>query len=426
MNQIMPLMRSSKLKEHLEKIREWKLEGKTKEDVFNIMDRRVVTEEDVIQIYNEKDKEEEKINDSNLLEETENIIEENNKLVKEIEHDNSEIIPKEQEIDEEENNINFYLEEDFKENNNTENEEVVIKEQGDKDIRNEENTTSDLKEEYKELLDDELEDFPEQSTFKLYKEEKKQEMINSIRINGIIQPLIVRPLENGKYQILAGHNRRICGREAGLKYFPCLIKKGLTDEEAKLYFVDTNLATRDEITPIEKAKALLIRKNVYKSEKIKAKIENNIYEDNKDSTNVRKRIQEIEEMSAGNLQRYLRLNELDEDLQNLVEDKKISNLKVAEQLSYLSGKEQRIIGDMIKKDNLKISESQVKTLRAKEKLNKDIIREVLVNKKEKQTQIIVKFTEEEAMNYFQTTEISVIKEKIVILFDSKKEESNNV
>jgi len=74
MNQIMPLMRSSKLKEHLEKIREWKLEGKTKEDVFNIMDRRVVTEEDVIQIYNEKDKEEEKINDSNLLEETENII----------------------------------------------------------------------------------------------------------------------------------------------------------------------------------------------------------------------------------------------------------------------------------------------------------------------------------------------------------------
>lgn len=437
MNEIIPLIRKTKLPEFLEQVKKWKAEGKTKEEVFGVMDRRVLTEEDVIKIYDEGNQEDN--NKTNLSDEkniienkNENDIEGNNELVNHLEelhtfenqnnNTGNDTEDDEEEIIEDENKVNFYLEDndidiDSKDNSNEE-----------KIIENIDNVPENLSasDEYKELEDDELEDFPKQSeTFKLYSDEKKKEMINSIRLNGIIQPLTVRPLPNGKYQILSGHNRRICGREAGLKYFPCIIKKDITDEEAELYFIDTNLATREKISPIERAKALLIRKRLYKSAKIRAKIENAISKDNKESIDVRKKMQEIEDMSAGNLQRYLRLNELDKELQDLVDNNTISNLKVAEQLSYLSKKDQRTIGDMIKKENIKISENQAKSLRTKENLNKEAIRDFLINKKTNQSQIVIKFTEDEAMNYFQTLEIPAIKEKIIAFFELKKEEEGN-
>ena len=88
----------------------------------------------------------------------------------------------------------------------------------------EENITATL------IEDSKLEDYPNQP-FKLYDKEKRNEMIESIRINGITQPLIVRPIDNGKYQILAGHNRRSCARELGITKYPCIIKKGTLAHE---------------------------------------------------------------------------------------------------------------------------------------------------------------------------------------------------
>ena len=102
-----------------------------------------------------------------------------------------------------------------------------------------------------------LEDYPNQP-FRMYDEDKKKEMMESIRINGIMQPLIVRPIENEKYQILAGHNRRNCAREIGINKLPCIVKENLTDDEAMIYLVDTNLCTRDKISPMERARAYKI------------------------------------------------------------------------------------------------------------------------------------------------------------------------
>lgn len=116
----------------------------------------------------------------------------------------------------------------------------------------EENITATL------IEDSKLEDYPNQP-FKLYDKEKRNEMIESIRISGIMQPLIVRPIDNGKYQILAGHNRRSCARELGITKYLCIIKKNLTDDEAKIYLIDTNLCTRDKISPMERARAYKIK-----------------------------------------------------------------------------------------------------------------------------------------------------------------------
>ena len=115
----------------------------------------------------------------------------------------------------------------------------------------------------------------------MYSESRKNTMIESIKINGIIEPIVVRKIDNNKYQILSGHNRRLCGREAGLTEFKCIVKENMPEDEARLYMVDSNLMVRD-VMPTERGKALSIRKECLKNEKIASKIENEILQDNID------------------------------------------------------------------------------------------------------------------------------------------------
>ena len=184
MNEIIPLIRKTKLPEFLEQVKKWKAEGKTKEEVFGVMDRRVLTEEDVIKIYDEGNQEDN--NKTNLSDEkniienkNENDIEGNNELVNHLEelhtfenqnnNTGNDTEDDEEEIIEDENKVNFYLEDndidiDSKDNSNEE-----------KIIENIDNVPENLSasDEYKELEDDELEDFPKQSeTFKLYSDEE--------------------------------------------------------------------------------------------------------------------------------------------------------------------------------------------------------------------------------------------------------------
>lgn len=396
---IVPIVRDRYLEKEIEKIKRWKEEGITKEEAYEKRDKRIIKMSDIEEIYAEdlKVTEDEKENTNNN-EETEN---------------NLENISEVEEISELENVIDDVKPpEDI---NEIENGESLEKEK--QEIL--EGNESEKSEEFKYLKDEELVDFPEQP-FKLYNDEQKEDMINSIKINGIIQPLIVRPIEDGKYQILSGHNRRICGKEAGLEDFPCKIKYNLSDEEAKLYLVDTNLATRNEISPMERAKALLIRRNVYKTERIKLKIEKGILEDNLDDVNIRKKIQEVENMSNGNIQRYLRLNYLSENLKNLADNKSI-NLKVAENLSYLPKEQQKLVGNLIENNGIRISESQAKKLRQEENLNKERIEEFFTKKEKKNNEIItIKFLKEEIENYFESLDdVNIVKQKILEILRDK-------
>ena len=88
-----------------------------------------------------------------------------------------------------------------------------------------------------------MDDYPGHP-FKLYEGERESDMIESIRANGILQPLILRAMDNGRYQILSGHNRKQTGIKAGLADAPAVIKRGLTDDEARVYVIETNLMQR--------------------------------------------------------------------------------------------------------------------------------------------------------------------------------------
>lgn len=78
-----------------------------------------------------------------------------------------------------------------------------------------------------------------------YDENRLNDMAESIKANGVISPITVRPLgEDGKYEILAGHNRVNAARQAGLQSIPADILNGLTDDDAKLIAVESNLIQR--------------------------------------------------------------------------------------------------------------------------------------------------------------------------------------
>lgn len=82
--------------------------------------------------------------------------------------------------------------------------------------------------------------------FKLYEGQRFTDMVESVRSNGVILPVIVRSYikEEGKYEILSGHNRVAAAREAGLKDVPVIIRNNLTDEDALLIVTETNLIQR--------------------------------------------------------------------------------------------------------------------------------------------------------------------------------------
>ena len=280
-------------------------------------------------------------------------------------------------------------------------------------------------ERYEIIKDEDLEDFPNQP-FKMYSESRKNTMIESIKINGIIEPIVVRKTENGKYQILSGHNRRLCGREAGLTEFKCIVKENMTEDEARLYMVDSNLMVRD-VMPTERGKALSIRKECLKNEKIASKIENEILQDNIDKQDtIQQKMIEENQMSNGNIQRYIRLNYLIQPLGEMVDEKKI-NLKTGENLSFLSKKEQRDIVNIIEKENVKVSEAMSKKIKKSSEngeLTKEIMKQILVKEKDKKLEIRVVFYEDEIKKYFNNINNGNVtakdcKELIILLLEKE-------
>lgn len=79
--------------------------------------------------------------------------------------------------------------------------------------------------------------------FTVYSGERLDDMVNSIKTNGVLSPVIVRE-KNGKYEILAGHNRTNAARIAGLNSVPAIVKRNITDEEAEMFVIETNLIQR--------------------------------------------------------------------------------------------------------------------------------------------------------------------------------------
>ena len=102
--------------------------------------------------------------------------------------------------------------------------------------------------------------FPFQNhPFKLYTDEKMQEMVESINDNGILLPILIRPRNNGDgYEIISGHNRVEAAKRAGLSEVPSCVKE-MDDETATIAMIDSNLKQREKLLPSEKAFAFKMK-----------------------------------------------------------------------------------------------------------------------------------------------------------------------
>lgn len=179
----------------------------------------------------------------------------------------------------------------------------------------------------------EISDFPNHP-FKVKQDEAMAEMVDSIRKYGVLVPALVRPKEDGGYEMVAGHRRKFAAALAELTEIPCIIRN-LTDDEATIIMVDSNLQ-RETILPSEKAFAYKM-----KLDAMKRQGQRNDLTSRQVGTKSRsdKQLADNSPDSARQIQRYIRLTELIPSILQMVDDKKIA-LNPAVELSYLSKEQQ--------------------------------------------------------------------------------------
>lgn len=173
--------------------------------------------------------------------------------------------------------------------------------------------------------------------FKPYIKTKLNELAEDIKQNGVLSPIIVRPIIGGKFQILAGHNRVNASKLAGITNIPAIIKE-VDDRTATLIMLNTNLNQRDELLPSEKAFAYKMQMEAMKNAGTIGPSISQIAENNK--TN-RKEIY-----------RYIRLTYLDYYLLEMVDKKEIP-FRSGVALSYLNEENQNEVLDYLDMRDIK-------------------------------------------------------------------------
>ncbi len=201
--------------------------------------------------------------------------------------------------------------------------------------------------------------------FRLYEGERLDDMVESIREHGVLNPVIV--LKKGKgYEMLAGHNRLNAARIAGLTEIPAIVKEGLSEEEAYVYVIETNMIQRafSELLPSEKAAVLAARYEKVISQGKRNDILHEIEETGTCGHDVHKSksrdgIGEEYGMTGRNIARYMRVDKLIPEFKDKLDGGEMT-LTAAVELSYLSEEEQGIAAA----EDIQINESAAKAIRA--------------------------------------------------------------
>ncbi len=198
--------------------------------------------------------------------------------------------------------------------------------------------------------------------FHLYQGERLDDMVESIREHGVLNPVIVRKNRNG-FEMLSGHNRQNAARLAGLTELPAIVKEGLSDEEAYVYVIETNVIQRSftDLAPSEKAAVLSARYEKVISQGRRNDILQEIEEIGTCGHDVHKSrsrdgIGEEYGMTGRNIARYMRVDKLIRPFKDKLDAGELT-LTAAVELSYLSEDEQAIVAEKVAAINEKMAKS---------------------------------------------------------------------
>ena len=192
--------------------------------------------------------------------------------------------------------------------------------------------------------------------FKVLDDGKMQDLVDSVKENGVLTPVLIRPMANDQYEMISGHRRMHAAAIAGLTTIPAIIRE-LSDDEAVIAMVDANIQ-REELLPSEKAFAFKMKLNAMKRQAGRPT-------KNASQNGTNKRSDELLASEVGisrnQIQRYIRLTELIPELLELVDKKKLQ-FTVAVDISYLDREIQKWIYEYIR-DNGFIKPGQISALR---------------------------------------------------------------
>ncbi len=254
-----------------------------------------------------------------------------------------------------------------------------------------------------------IDDFPHHP-FLVKDDESMEQLIHSIEMNGVLNPVIARKKEGERYELISGHRRKYACERLGIELIPIIIRE-LSRDEALIEMVDSNLQ-REHILPSEKARAYKMKMEAMKRQGKRTDLTSS-------PVGTKLRTDEIIAQDAGEsrnqVQRYIRLNELTPELLEFVDEGKIG-MRPAVELSYLQEEEMRDLVDYIDTEGTFPSHAQ--TIRMKElskegKLDTDTINEIMSEEKPNQKQR-VKISMERIEKFFPTgTTQKQIEETIV-------------
>lgn len=227
----------------------------------------------------------------------------------------------------------------------------------------------------------ELYPFPDHP-FGVRDDDSMKDTVESVREHGVLVPIIVRPREEGGYEIVSGHRRKHACELAGLPSMPSIVKD-IDRDTATIIMVDSNLQ-REQILPSERAKAYKMKLDAIKRKAGRPSKDNGAQVEHHLSG--RKSVEIIADEageSRAQVQRYIRLTELNPQLQQMVDDKKIA-ITPAVEISYLKPDEQELLLDTIDSEQATPSLSQaqrMKKLSQEGKLNDDTMLDIMMEQK---------------------------------------------
>lgn len=289
--------------------------------------------------------------------------------------------------------------------------------------------------------------------FRLYDGERLDDLVESVKANGILIPTIVRKIEkdeNGyEYEMLAGHNRQNAAIIADLEVIPCIVKENITDEEAWIYVIETNVMQRSftDMLPSEKAAVLALRYSKMFSqgkrndiiEELK-RLENPDYiRENSTCGSDCHKLKNMDKvgaeysLSGRSIANYVRANSLITALKVRLDNGELT-LAVSVELSYLSTEVQQYIENVLIENEFKVDVKKATVLRSyDDKLTEDSVYEILSGEKARKSRADtpppIKIKHTVYSKYFapntKTSEIErIIGEALALYFKKAEDETS--
>jgi ParB family chromosome partitioning protein len=242
---------------------------------------------------------------------------------------------------------------------------------------------------------DQIDDFPDHP-FLVKDDDSMDQLVHSIEMNGVLNPVIARQKEDGRFELISGHRRKHACEKLGVEQIPVIVRD-LSRDEAIIEMVDSNLQ-REHILPSEKARAFKMKMDAMRRQGKRTDLTSS-------PLGTKLRTDEIVAQEAGEsrnqVQRYVRLNELTPELLEFVDEGKIG-MRPAVELSYLQEEEMRDLVDYIDTEGAFPSHAQ--TIRMRElsregRLDTDTINEIMGEAKGNQ-KVRIKIPLERIQRYF--------------------------